>query len=177
MKLISLFALWAASLGAAPVFTLDPNDPVRSGAPGTSVTWGLSVAPDSAEWIAVTASFVLAESNPSLGFYVDLIGSQGGPTGGVLPPSPQPDWLTDLGQYFIDPFAPVGALNTGNIRILYERFSDDPSTCVNCYLGSGEADLDFTVNVDAPPVPEPGTWLLTISAAAAILVRRRSTHR
>lgn len=175
MKLISLFALWAASMVAAPVFTLDPNDPARSGAPGTSVGWGVSVAPDSAEWIAVTASFVLAESNPSLGFYFDLIGSEGGPVGGVLPPSPQPAWATNLGEYFIDPFAAVGAVNTGSIRILYERFSDDPGTCVSCYLGSGEADLDFSVTVDAPPVPEPSTWVLMISAAGlGMLLRRRA---
>ncbi|MBL8179294.1 MAG: hypothetical protein JNK48_31745 [Bryobacterales bacterium] len=171
MKLISLFTLWAASLVAAPVFTLDPTDPARSGPAGTFVGWNVSVAPDASEWITILTSFVINETNP-FGFYIDAIGPQGGPVSGVLPPSPEPAWLTMLGEYFIAPLTPVGSVNSGSIRILYERYSDDPSVCPQCFLDSGEAGLDFSVTVDAP-VPEPSTWLMIAPALALPFLRRR----
>ncbi len=181
MKLLAIGMLWAAALMAAPVITLDPADGALTGAPAGTVGWGFTLTPDATEWITVTGSFLLTESNPSLGFYGDLIGSQGGPSGGLLPPAPQPDWVqsfdlglfTGLGFYSIDPFAAPGAINSGTIRILYERFSDDPTTCGDCYLGSGELDAAFSVTVADNAVPEPSTWLLLPAGTIAILAKRR----
>ena len=81
MKHLTLILLWAASLTAAPVLTITPAG-AASGTPGATVGWGFSLTPDDTEWITVIASFVLNESNASLGVYSDLIGSQGGPAGG-----------------------------------------------------------------------------------------------
>lgn len=183
MKQLSLILLWAASLTAAPVLTLTPGGAL-TGAAGTTVGWGFTLTPDDAEWITVTGSFVLSESNGSLGVYGDLIGSQGGPVGGLLPPSPQPDWVQDfdlglftgLGYYAIDPLAAAGAVNSGTIRVLYERFSDDPTQCGDCFVASGEWDVEFTVTVEDTSVPEPGTWMLIATGAGAVLIRRMRYH-
>jgi hypothetical protein len=181
MKLLTIGMLWAASLMAAPVLSLDPAGGALTGAPAGTVGWGFALTPDATEWIAFTGSFLLTESNPSLGFYGDLIGTQGGPSGGLLPPAPQPNWvqsfdlnlLTGLGYYSIDPFAAPGAVNSGIIRILYERFSDAPNTCGDCYLGSGELDAAFSVTVADNAVPESSTWLLLPAGIFAMLAKRR----
>ncbi|MBS1823815.1 MAG: PEP-CTERM sorting domain-containing protein [Acidobacteria bacterium] len=183
MKHLTLILLWAASLTAAPVLTITPAG-AASGTPGATVGWGFSLTPDDTEWITVIASFVLNESNASLGVYSDLIGSQGGPAGGVLPPSPQPAWsqdfdpglFTGLGSYTIDPLAVAGAINSGTIRVLYERYSDDPTQCGDCYIDSAEWDLAFSVAVDDTSVPEPGSWALIATGAAAIAIRRMRYH-
>jgi hypothetical protein len=100
---------------------------------------------------------------------------QGGPSGGLLPAG-DPDWTSDLGSYFIDPSAPIGASNSGDIKILYEAYSADPSKCSTCYLLSGEMDVPFSVSVVAasPEVPEPSTLL---GAGIALLAVVRSRRR
>lgn len=183
MKKIICFLLHAACLMAGPVLTLEPgNDPARSGAPGTTVGWGFRLTPDANEWIGVTASFLLNETNPSLGFYVDLIGSQGGPEFGVLPPAPYADWVQEfdagnflgLGMYAIDPGAAIGAVNAGTIRVLYERYSGDPGVCGSlCFVDSGELDVVFSVTVDRQDVPEPGSWGMGVMGLASIWGMRR----
>ncbi|MFN7935868.1 MAG: PEP-CTERM sorting domain-containing protein [Bryobacteraceae bacterium] len=179
MKHLIMILLWAASLTAAPVLTLTPSAAV-AGAPGATVGWGLSLTADDAEWITVIGSFVLSESNASLGVYGDLAGSQGGPVGGLLPPSPQPAWVQDfdlsvftgLGFYAIDPLAAAGAVNSGTIRVLYERYSDDPTQCGDCFLGSAEWDVEFSVTVEETSVPEPGTWGIIATGVGAAMIRR-----
>lgn len=183
MKHLSLILFWAASLTAAPVLTITPGGAL-TGAPGATAGWGFTLTPDDTEWITVTGSFVLSESNGSLGVYSDLIGSQGGPVGGLLPPSPQPAWIQDfdlglftgLGFYAIDPLAAAGAVSSGTIRVLYERYSDDPTQCGDCYIDSAEWDVAFSVAVEDASVPEPGTWAIVATGVAAILVRRMRYH-
>ncbi len=160
----------------ALLLTLSPAGSVP-GAPGTAVGWGFTLTSDPSEWIAVIGSFTTGETNPSVGFYFDLIGSQGGPAGGVLPAG-DPDWvqdfdlgaLTGVGFFQILPDAPVSSANSGNIHVLYERFADDPAVCGDCYVDSGELVVPFSFVVDTE-VPEPGTGAL-FGAALAVCVLR-----
>ena len=180
MKWTLLSLVLTAAMGiayAAPVLTLTPPGPV-SGAPGSAVGWGFHLTSDPTEWIAVIASFTTDETNPSLGFYIDLIGSQGGPVNGVLP-SGDPDWIQDfdpiagtgVGYFQIFPDALLQSVNSGNIHVLYERFSADPATCGGCRLDSGDLIVPFSFTVDAA-VPEPSTLSLLGLAALAVLWRR-----
>lgn len=169
-------ALFAQLAAAAPVFA--PLSP-QVGAPGQVLGWDLAVTPDSTAWVAFTGSFILVESNP-IGFYVDFIGPLGGPDSGVLPPSEVDAWLEDfdfdgqvgLGYYALDPAAPIGAFSSGNIRVLYELFSDDPRTCEECFVESSFVDLPFSVEV-SDEVPEPATILLSAAGLVLIITRRR----
>jgi len=182
MKTTILSLILTAAMGiasAAPVLTLTPPGPV-SGAPGSAVGWGFHLTSDPTEWIVVIASFTTDESNPSLGFYFDLIGSQGGPVNGVLPPG-DPDWIQDfdaiagtgVGYFQIFPDAPLLSVNSGNIHVLYERFSADPATCGACLLDSGDLIVPFSFSVDTA-VPEPGTLsILGLGLGALAIWRRR----
>lgn len=185
MKTMLLSFVLTAAMGiatAAPVLTLTPAGTV-SGAPGSAVGWGFSLTSDATEWIAVIASFTTDETNASLGFYVDLIGTQGGPTAGVLPPG-DPDWVQDfdlglgtgVGYFQIFPGAPLLSENSGNIRVLYERFSADPATCGGCQLGSEELIVPFSFRVDSA-VPEPGTMALLCAGLGALAMWRRRMAR
>jgi hypothetical protein len=183
MKSTLFCTVLAAAMGiatAAPVLTLSPAGPV-TGAPGSAVGWGFTLQADPTEWIAVIGSFTGDETNPSLGFYVDFIGSQGGPSGGVLAPG-APDWtqafdenaFTGLGYFQLLPDAPLLSVNSGNLYILYERFSADPTVCGACQLGSAELVVPFSINVDSN-VPEPASLLLLgagLTALAALRARR-----
>ena len=195
--LIALVAFLMLGCGAmaAPMVTLDQPDLV--GLPGQTVGWGFQAVSEiltgppvggGQEWITFTGSLLLTESNPSIGSYVDLIGSLGGPENFVLPPG-YGAWnvpfdfgqFLGLGVYFIEPQVVPGAVNSGIIRVLYERWSDDPNVCSECNPGSGELDLAFSVTVtdELPePIPEPGTWALVGGAWMVLLgLRRRRAEK
>ena len=163
---------------AGPVIASGPPDGSISGIPGSTVGWGFTVQADPTDWVSFVTSLTLFESNPSLGFYTDFIGFQGGPVDFVLPPA-SPDWTqsfdataeTGLGSYTIDPSALPGAVDSGSIHIEYQLFSDDPNTCGACSVGSGSADLPFQVTV--VPTPEPASWYLLAAGIGLLASRRR----
>jgi hypothetical protein len=168
---VSLLLVCAGSAAAAPVLTITPG-PAALATPGQFTGWGFTLTSDPVEWITVTTSFLIGETNPSIGFYGDIIGGWGGPSAGVLAPG-DPDWsqpydllsFTGLGYYFVYASTPLGSLNSGSIRVLYERYSADPNTCVSCWVGSGELDAPFSVLAD---VPEPSTMWFLIAGIAGI---------
>lgn len=175
-NLLLTFVLCVSVTMAAPVFgTLTP----LSGPPGSAAGWGIDITPDANDWISFTGSFIVVESNP-IGFYGDFLGSLGGPDSGVLAPSTAESWLAPfdfpnsigLGYYSFDPAAPNGALTFGAIRVLYERFSDNPLTCGDCFIESNYVDLLFTASV-ADEVPEPTTTFLSAAGLALFFARRR----
>ncbi|MCC6540569.1 MAG: hypothetical protein IT162_23680 [Bryobacterales bacterium] len=164
MRLFILLALLStALLPAAPVLTIgEPDIRVQ---PGLAGRWRFELTADSQYWLSTTASFLLFETNPSIGFYSDEIGVAGGPVGGVLPPN-GPAWVGDLGVYSIEAAAPAGALNTATVFVLYDLFSADPRTCGVCYVSSGEFQTELSVTV--AEVPEPAAMQLA-SVGAALL--------
>ena len=169
-----LGALLAAPAFASPVVELNPVTGDITGIAGGATGWGFRMTADPTLWVSVIGTFTLFETNPLLGSYLDLIGTQGGPNAGILAPGAA-DWAQGynptiglgLGMYFIDPSALAGDSNAGTIRVLYESFSDDPNTCGGCSVDSGYLDAPFSVTVAAP---EPGTMVLFGFGGALLLI-------
>jgi hypothetical protein len=173
-KILSTFLLLASAAPAMadPVMVLEKPD--QSGPPGGFAGWTFTLKADPTAWISLIGSFVLEETNASIGGYVDFSGFQGGPTNGVLALGAA-DWTSvfdptfvgsgGLGVYFIDSLQIPGAGTHGTIRVLYERFNANPLTCGGgCRTGDGQLDVPFSVTVGAPPsaVPEPEPSVLLI---------------
>ena len=131
--------------------------------------WEVLITENAGNYVSFTSTFPLAESNPALGSYFDMLGVAGGPNNFVLYPGQS--WSTQLASYVIDPGALAGSTNLLTVRVLWEEYTDDPNFCVNCFLGSGFADHDVSVTVGA--VPEPGTATLFLLAGAGLVVMRR----
>lgn len=164
----------ALAATAAPVVTLDPVVGSITGYPGQTLYWTASVEPDTNNWISFTGSALLNETSPAIGLFLDLIGLQGGPDGGVLPPGNGP-WITQAGSYVIGALAPVGAVNTATLRLLYEEFSANPFTCGDCLVGSNYIDVNVQIEVTA--TPEPSSQLLAGAALALIASRATGARR
>lgn len=169
-RICAWLIVWASAATAGPIVTLDPSNGMITGSPGDTVGWGFTVQADPSFTTNFTASFTLFETNPSIGFYTDFIGSQGGPVGFTLPAG-APDWVetfdpvlqTGIGSFTIDPGALPGAVDSGVIHIEYEQ------SCSSCF---GSVELPFQVAV-AAPTPEPGTFLLGMAGLLLLAARRR----
>jgi len=182
MRTRFLFSLVLSVLaGHAAGIAIDPIDGSISGTPGESLGWSFTVTADATEWISFVTSFTIDETNPSVGFYTDFIGAEGGPTNFVLAFG-APDWTqvfddvmqTGLGVFAIDQGAVVGSVDSGNIRILYSAYDEDPNSCEGCSGTPGSFDVPFAVAVvDVSDAPEPGVYLLTGMGLAALSVLRR----
>lgn len=179
-KLTLTLTLLAATSFAAPLLTLDPPTGAVGGVAGATVGWGFTLTSEPNRWLSVISSFVLTESNSSVGSYTDLIGGLGGPTDAVLAPGASP-WQVifnftnslGLGFFEISNNATLGSTNSGTIRVLVESFTQDPSTCGgNCVENTYNLDVPFsvTVNEPTPEIPEPSTWL-TLATALVLLSR------
>lgn len=173
----------ATGAARATVLTLEPIGGAVEAPPGGTTGWGFTFEPlDPSKWVSIIGSILLFETNPSAGSYTDLIGAQGGPSNGALPPG-SPAWMqtfdlaaaTGAGFYDIDPFAIPGSQNSGTLRVLYEVYSGNPATCGGCFESAEFADADFVVQVGQPanPVPEPGAAsLMALSGAMAFSLGR-----
>ena len=181
--LVVLALAAGAPLTAAPLVTLVPNGGVAQGAPGGLTGWGFEITPDPVYWTTFTTVIPLNETNPMLGLFLDFLGPQGGPSGGVLAPGvtvwtqPSSPFLgLGLGAYLIDGGAAVGAVNSGEFLVLYERYSGNPAGCGGCFVDAGFESVPFAVQV----VPEPGTGALLalgLYAICSISQRRAKVQR
>lgn len=169
LKTIVASLLMAGAACASPIFTLLPTGAL-TGVPGEALSIQFNLTSDNDYWISVIGVTTEQETNPSLGVFDDLTYTQGGPAGIILWVN-GPSFTGVLGNYTIDSIAPVGATNTGAFWLLYETYTDDPLTCVDCLVGSDLAFADFTV--DVVPAPEPATVALTAAALAVLVVRRK----
>jgi hypothetical protein len=178
---LSLVVLGVSSLMAAPVLTLAPSGGSIAGRADATVGWGFDLSSDSTDWVSVIGIVPLSESNPALGVITDLIGPQGGPGMGALAPG-SADWIqafdpiagTGLASFTIAQGARTGDFDSGSLRVLYELFSADPSTCGDCLVGTGSADAGFQVSVTSTAtVPEPGGASLSALAGLALLALSR----
>lgn len=174
---------WAAS--ADPVITLDAPGGVIAGAPGDTIGWGFTVTSDPAYLTTFVTSFTLFETNPSIGFYTDFIGAQGGPENFTLPAG-APDWVqtfdpvqqTGMGSFAINPGALPGAIDSGVIHIEYEMvlasssfspFAGSTNCGVSCFAS---VELPFAVTVSAP-APEPATCVLEVVGLVLVGIGRK----
>lgn len=178
-------AVCAAGLGmaqpAAALSLIELTGPGGhlEGLPGQTVGWGFRLQAQPLEWLSFIGSALVAETAPATGSYLDLIGLAGGPAGGVLPAGntvwqmPYDGLSQGLGQYTLAPTAVPGTLNQATLRVLFERYSDNPFTCGSCFIDVGQADLAVSVRVLTPPVPEPGTLALWLGGAGVLVWARR----
>jgi hypothetical protein len=184
--ILSVTLLLSAAMSVAhagPALILNPIDGVISGSPGETVGWGFDLTADPDNWTTIIGTIPLFESNPGMGMFTDFMSPQGGPVGGALPAN-TPDWIqtfdanafTGFGGYTIDPLAAIGDSDIGMFLVQYEQFSDDPTTCGQCFLASGEFFVDFTVNT-VSPAPEPASSVTMLGGAGlvalAALIKRR----
>ena len=172
--LLSLALFAAATLQAAPLIQFDPSTGADISAPaGGSPGWAVRVTPDPTDWVSFTFTALVSEDNP-IGIYTDLLASFGGPVNFLFPPGGAESGPYDLGVYAIDPAAAPGSVNHVTIRLGYDTFDGDPSTCSDCsYLSSGTIDLDGSVSVPSESsAPEPATWIMLLFSLAVFAGHR-----
>jgi hypothetical protein len=113
------------------MLTLAPNATPVLGSPGDTVGWGFSLENTSpVDTLTVTSSYLIHETNPSLGYYSDIISYAGSPSGGLLLPgstwteafsfNPDPSMQTGVGAYSIDVAAEPGMPDVATLVIEYE---------------------------------------------------------
>lgn len=171
-KFIQTLLLIGASLQGAPL--VETPQPDIYAMPGQAASWSVRVTPDLTNFVTFTATFFIAETNPTLGVYIDALGPAGGPTNFVLTPL-SGMWDTIAGTYFVDPNAALGARNDVVLRMLWEEYSGDPFTCGDCFVTSGFVDRNLSVS--AAEAPEPSTAIMLVLAGAAITVSRVVSSR
>jgi hypothetical protein len=198
MRKLSLFAVLAVTctgyIVAGPIFDFDPTGGDLSGAPGSTVGWGLSVT-DADQFVIISqtafCTSAAQESDlsncdaqvASLGAYTDF----SGPNFFVVGPSPE---MQNLTQTF-DPLAPTGygsfaigsgvapgTVGTGVIAIIYQLYDDDPLNGGAQVGGDNFIALPASVTVPGAvtvgAVPEPATlWPAGLLLTAFILFRTK----
>lgn len=180
MRKLTLLAVLSGLAGMAPAATISliPAGGAVAAPEGQAVGWGFNITNDSpVSWISFVASFTIGETNPGIGSYIDLIGPQGGPVNFALAPNTSWGQGFDfsnglgLGAFLILPGVPVGEMNSGSIRVVWDSYDGDPSTC-NCIPAQFSADVPFQVTVTN--TPEPGmVWLIGGGLVAMGLHRAR----
>jgi hypothetical protein len=164
-----------------PTLVLDPNSGAISGAAGTTVGWGFTLANLGTDFLFVTSSdfCVGVPASPcsnSLGTYTDFAG----PQFILVGPSPESDsvtqafdnnLLTGMGSFLINPAATGSAI--GEIVLTYDLYSVDPnSLSFNPALDAVSLGNSLTsaasVTVETTTTPEPGSLLLLASGLFAL---------
>jgi PEP-CTERM motif len=161
--------LLAAAAAHADPISLQPGSSI-SGMPGSTIGWGFTLAPDPQFAVSIIGSFLIDETDPSLGSYSDIASYLGGPSQGLLQPG-GPSWIapfvfntdpsqeTGLGSFEINPGAQPGESDSGSILVEYETFDVSPA-CMGCYVASSVFEVPFTVTVS--DVPEPSTFSMVL---------------
>jgi hypothetical protein len=185
---ILLCASFLALPALGQAVTIVFNPPAVDAVPGALAGWGFTIYNESStDWVSFSGSALVDETNPALGTYTDLLGPQGGPTNYAL--GPLATWTqpfsdpnqTGVGEYAISISAVPGAVDSGSIRVMWDDFTSDPTTCNDCFGGSFSQDVAFQVTVDGQTtssVPEPGSlWMVLIGGACFAGVRRQYAGR
>jgi len=181
---------------------LDPLSGAVDGVAGATVGWGFMVnwTSTNGDWVSFTGSSLgsvaQGETNPGLlacvSCYTDFIGTQGGPGDFALSQgaSPWTETLNGVSQQGVGAYqitndlsiAVPGAQDTGQITFDFQVYNGDPlnggvqigNLDGYSYYGSSTA---FSVTVDAPTAPEPGSWLLFIGGLGGLLCYRVRSRR
>jgi hypothetical protein len=193
---ILLAGAWQASASSLQPY-IDPPGAV-SGLPGDTVGWGFKIYNPTQYWVSFTGSS-WTQSTPLDVMYQDFIGLLGGPGSdlaiapaqnfGTLSASPTIWQLAfdpsgnGIGQFVIDPGAPMPSTDFGPVEIDYALYDGSPMLG-GSQVGTGQLTLDglapgpsnipqLVVNIQTP---EPSsTFPLAVAAAAwiGLSLRRR----
>ena len=176
-----LFLLLAATMAQASLLTLANQD--LSGAKGTRVGWGYSLANDSAFDLYVLRVYadgtLFGDGGTSaIGAFRDDI-NYNYPGIGITVPALQTVtgiFPTDgLASFAINPGAPVGASVNGKIYLDYEWYDGNGDSFPGLLTAQyNSQDALASVTVSASAVPEPSTYaLLCISLGVVGYARRK----
>jgi len=191
--LLTLAALTGCCAYADPdvTLTLIPITGAVQGAPGDTVGWGYTLTNNSGFYLLVDQSNFCGvggdpaindcttpynpptEYGPSYGTYADYIGSEGldiAPGGSAMQ-NFDSTAMTGVGAYMIDPGAPGGAIDFGNIFVVYDEYMGDPFNG-GTFVDESESFATAQVMI----APEPSTFGLaagSLLAFTALRLRRR----
>lgn len=179
LAFLLVMALGALAAGGSFVFEPLPSDGVLTGLSGTTAGWGfqLTYVPDAGvdipSWIVLTDSSFTGSDR--YGTYTDYL-ALNAYIFGPVPLFSMVAWdlsaTAGLGQFAIDPLAPVGLI-AGDILVNYSLFSEDPNINPDSFTGSGT----FAAPAGVMATPEPASLLLLggamLPAAFAVWRRRR----
>ena len=175
LPLLAAGIILARLSSATPVFGFDSNGGALTGIPGGTVGWGFTIS-DSSEYVVVSETGFCAAgatvsdlpcTNPS-GTYTDF--SFNIPVVGPSPDSPSVTQGFDLasqlgyGSFTIGSGVTSGTVLIGEIAVVYDLFTGDPSSDPNATQIGGDnfTSLPASISVsDAATVPEPGTLMAT----------------
>jgi hypothetical protein len=161
--------------------TLIPTGGEVAGAPGAVVGWGFTLTDTVAgEWVVLDDSYVGGALNTGVyGSYADYLVSQfvvAGPSPESSPVvEPWVEGVSGTGEFDLYATDPPYTLITGTINVDYDLFSVDPNDPAFDpdidFIGSGT----FTDTASVLVTPEPGSWLLLLSAIVVpfVLAARR----
>jgi hypothetical protein len=189
--LLTAAAFLSALASGSPVFTSTPANGALFGAPGSTVGWGFTIA-DSAEFVLLSqtgfcVTAVQVSDLPctaqiqAVGTYTDFSFNAPvvGPPSDSSPVARNFDSIghNGFGEFQISGGAAVGTILSGEIAIVYDRFTSDPNTDPNAVQVGGDnfTSLPASVNVTAiTAAPEPGMTLpLGLSLAGLVWLGRR----
>jgi hypothetical protein len=187
-SLLSILVGGVLQAGNILTVTLEPLSGTLTGTPGATVGWGFTAtwtpSDDPTYWASISTVGPIDQTNLA-GVeqrFVDYMSPQGGPLDYALSPSgPNSTWTEafdevlqqGVGAYTILPGAILGAMDSGEIQIVYDVYNGDP------LLGGVQQGGDKTVTVpysvtvvDATSTPEPSSGvLLGVALALGFIVK------
>jgi len=179
LALTTLITGLTSVMRGAPILTLNPEDGIISGTPGSTVGWGFTLSNDVG--FVVPSLVVFCEGAFSsgcintYGTFTDFAAQfQFNVVGTTVVQSFNDATHQGIGSFTINPNAPVGAKDIGTIFLVYDTFTCD-ITDVNCNPIQTEFSQQVAVSaeVNVTGVPEPTTLGLTGFGILGIIIASR----
>jgi hypothetical protein len=191
VQAVVLFAVLVAGASASPSFMLIPATGFVGGFAGSTIGWGYTINNDTPYYLLIDSSAFCGSGGdpllvdcstpyngstqfgPSLGTYTDFIATNLT----IIAPNSTAQQSFDpilqqgVGQYTIDPGAPLFAIDLGHLFITYLEFDADPLNGGNVI--SEDIELAAQAEVQVQLVPEPATIGLAAGALLAMAVWSR----
>ena len=172
--------LLAGSAFASPLLTLNPANGFIEGGPSETVGWGYTLSNDTPYYLLVDASYFcqvgqdpeFTTCTQTLGTYTDFIAAN---LTIISPHSStsqtfDPNFMSGVGSYTIDPSAPLYSIDTGDIVATYQEYMGN--ALVSGTQVSGDIELSASVMVEV--VPEPATLTLAGGSLLFLWALRRT---
>jgi len=174
---------------ADPILALIPASGLVTAEPGQTIGWGFSITNDTPYYLLIDSSNFCGVGGdpfftdctdpynpptaygPALGTYSDLIATN------ATVVSPFSTFTQDfdltnqvgVGEYTVDPSAPLYSVDTGNIYVSYMEFQGNPFLSGTQVSG----DIEFFAPAQVEVVPEPAAWALTALPLLLLIWRVR----